>query len=252
MWATEKLALISRKIGSLRKGWNWLLTKPERLTALSTLAIFLATAVAAGVGFVQWRTLRSTDEAIRIQAGIMKGQLDEMQIARQPFVVFQDVEFHSDPNSSKDEVTIFAYPQWLNTGDNPTSRLRYSVFCNTSYSKEFNYQINGTVQRILGPKQTDGGGRCEMHITDIPNNAGVIGLIYIGGKATYYNDSRDPKIRITEFCRAVPIVRTNTANGFGIRAGMDGMSICSALEGITALIPNAPPKIARNRGLLRV
>jgi hypothetical protein len=129
------LDLISRKIASLRKGWNWLLTKPERLTALSTLAIFLATVVAAGVGFVQWRTLRSTDEAIRIQAGIMKGQLAEMQIARQPFVVFQDVEFHFDPNSSKNEVTIFAYQQWLNTGDNPTSRLRYSVFCNSSYSK---------------------------------------------------------------------------------------------------------------------
>jgi hypothetical protein len=47
--------------GSVGNFWRWLLKKPERLTALSTFAIFLATAVAIGVGVAQWRALRSTD-----------------------------------------------------------------------------------------------------------------------------------------------------------------------------------------------
>lgn len=52
-------------VGSIGNGWHWLLAKPERLTALSTLAIFIASVVAAGIGVAQWRTL--------------KGQLWEMQ-----------------------------------------------------------------------------------------------------------------------------------------------------------------------------
>lgn len=52
-------------------GWNWLLQKPERLTALSTLAIFVATAVAAVVGIAQWSALRSTDGAIHGQMNLM-------------------------------------------------------------------------------------------------------------------------------------------------------------------------------------
>jgi hypothetical protein len=38
--------------------WNWLLKKPERLTAFSTLAIFFATLVAASVGIAQWCELQ--------------------------------------------------------------------------------------------------------------------------------------------------------------------------------------------------
>ena len=51
-------------IGAIRNGWQWLLDKPERLTALSTFAIFLATAVAGVIGAAQWRALKSTDAAI--------------------------------------------------------------------------------------------------------------------------------------------------------------------------------------------
>jgi hypothetical protein len=39
--------------------------KPERLTALSTLAIFFATIVAALVGFAQWRELHKTDKTVQ-------------------------------------------------------------------------------------------------------------------------------------------------------------------------------------------
>jgi hypothetical protein len=54
-------------LGKILRGWTWLLAKPERLTAISTFFIFLATAVAVGVGIAQWRALRSTDNAIREQ-----------------------------------------------------------------------------------------------------------------------------------------------------------------------------------------
>jgi hypothetical protein len=52
-------------IGIIRNGWTWLLADSDRLTALSTFAIFLATAVAVGVGIAQWR--------------VLSGQLSEMK-----------------------------------------------------------------------------------------------------------------------------------------------------------------------------
>jgi hypothetical protein len=44
--------------GIIRNGWTWLLADSDRLTALSTFAIFLATAVAVCVGIAQWSVLR--------------------------------------------------------------------------------------------------------------------------------------------------------------------------------------------------
>jgi hypothetical protein len=51
--------------GIIRNCWTWLLADSDRLTALSTFAIFLATAVAVGVGIAQWR--------------VLSGQLSEMK-----------------------------------------------------------------------------------------------------------------------------------------------------------------------------
>ena len=65
--------------GIIRNGWNWLLADSDRLTALSTFAIFLATAVAVGVGIAQWRALHSTDQAIHGQLAAMEAQLKEMK-----------------------------------------------------------------------------------------------------------------------------------------------------------------------------
>jgi hypothetical protein len=49
------------------KTWGWLVSgwEPERLTALSTFAIFLATAAVVGVGWAQWEALKRTDETTR-------------------------------------------------------------------------------------------------------------------------------------------------------------------------------------------
>jgi hypothetical protein len=52
--------------------WDWLLADSGRLTAFSTFFIFLATAVAAAVGFAQWRALHSTDEKIGRQLALME------------------------------------------------------------------------------------------------------------------------------------------------------------------------------------
>ncbi len=52
-------------IGCVATMWNWLLDRPERLTALSTFAIFLATAAAVGIGLAQWKALIRTDETTR-------------------------------------------------------------------------------------------------------------------------------------------------------------------------------------------
>jgi hypothetical protein len=55
--------------------WRWLLETPDRLTAISTFAIFLATAVMVGVGFAQWSALTSTDERIGEQVKILQREL---------------------------------------------------------------------------------------------------------------------------------------------------------------------------------
>src|SRR5258708_7135661 len=51
--------------GSVGNFWRWLLDRPERVTALSNFAMFLATAVAVGVGYAQWRELHDTDITLK-------------------------------------------------------------------------------------------------------------------------------------------------------------------------------------------
>lgn len=85
---------------SLQNGWDWLLTKPERLTALSTFAIFLATATAVGIGIAQWRALYSTDEAIRIQADIMRRQLDDAEIQEAASVTIRNLTITGFPDNT--------------------------------------------------------------------------------------------------------------------------------------------------------
>lgn len=77
-------------------GWNWLIDRPERLTALSTFAIFLATAVAVGVGIAQWHALRSTDKATHIAAVAAKQSAEianqTLHAAQRPWLSFEDVK----------------------------------------------------------------------------------------------------------------------------------------------------------------
>lgn len=81
-------------IGAIRNGWQWLLDKPERLTALSTFAIFLATAVAVVIGAAQWRALKSTDAAIHRQLSLIEAD-------QRPWVGIQKFEFSKlEPNES--------------------------------------------------------------------------------------------------------------------------------------------------------
>jgi hypothetical protein len=139
---------------------------------------------------------------------------------------FKNIRFGNDPNSTPQQATIYAYPQWTNSGEVPTHGLRFSIFCGDAY-RSFDYVANGDNFRMLGPKQTDGGGRCQIILTSIPDHPGVIGMAHIGGKATYFNNARDKQIRITEFCQIAPIVRVNAPNGFEIRVGgTDGTMIC--------------------------
>src|SRR5437763_16100978 len=66
-WSPPRVAspqeLGSAVVRGIGNGWRWLLGKPERVTALSTLAIFAATAVAVGIAIAQWAALKSTDAA---------------------------------------------------------------------------------------------------------------------------------------------------------------------------------------------
>lgn len=156
------------------------------------------------------------------QLGVMRGQLDEMKIARQPFVFFKNLSFEFEHGATPERAVIRVYPHWTNSGDNPTSRLTLSIFCNGEGHESFDYKQAGTLARILGPKQTDAGGRCEIEITKIRQNAGVIGWAHVGGKARYFNSARDQAVRITEFCQSAPII----ADATGVRVGLDGVKIC--------------------------
>jgi hypothetical protein len=53
--------------------------RAARRTANATVYIAILTVAIVGASIAQWNALRSTDEAIRTQAGIMKGQLEEMK-----------------------------------------------------------------------------------------------------------------------------------------------------------------------------
>ena len=67
--------------GAISNGLKWLTDRPERLTALSTFAIFLATAVMVGVGIAQWRAIN--------------GQLGIMADDQRPWISIKEEEISS-------------------------------------------------------------------------------------------------------------------------------------------------------------
>jgi hypothetical protein len=208
---------------SFRQRWfGWWKTPSDRFAAL----IALFTAVLALVAYCQLGAMRSTDEAIHTQLEIMQGQLNEMQIAKRPSVSFHEVEFQTAPDSNAEKVTFYGYPQWTNGGESPTSRLTFGVFCHPEGVGSFDYRKNGVTPRVLGPKQTNGGGRCEITITKIPPVDGIVGWMQIGGKARYFNSPLDKEVRITEFCQIFPVLRSASVGGYSIRAGLDGVKLC--------------------------
>lgn len=169
---------------------------------------------------------RDSADSTASELKVMQGQLEEMRLVRQPFVYFQNLTFETDPNSTAQFVTVYAYPNWKNAGNGPTNRLRLVVFCNTTGPSDFDFRQDGTLPRILAPQQVDGGGRCHVMITQISNISGTIGNVWIGGKATYFDGPDSTKVRVTEFCQSAPIVRVPFPNAFQIRAGMDGTQFC--------------------------
>jgi hypothetical protein len=114
-----RLARLSR---SIRRGaasfWKWL-SDPHRLTAISTLAIFLATAVAAGVGIAQWRALHSTDEKIGRQLAMMESD-------QRPWVDIRDIKLTEDIGFDQNGARITVGFDLINTGRGPARLTDFS------------------------------------------------------------------------------------------------------------------------------
>jgi hypothetical protein len=110
-----------------RAGWNWLISKPERLTAISTFLIFFAAIVTAAVGIAQWRALDRTDESIGHQVRLTRRQIE---IAEQNMIAT------NRPFMTVDKLRIgqigggFRFtPVWSNAGPSPTVNLRLTLIC---------------------------------------------------------------------------------------------------------------------------
>lgn len=109
-------------------GWIWLLEKPERLTALSTFAIFLATAVAVGVGIAQWTALRATDEKIGHQLKEMQQtRLDTIEQIRanlRPDFDFVRVNNGKEVEKWQPNTGWMIVPTWQNVGGTTAKNVR--------------------------------------------------------------------------------------------------------------------------------
>jgi hypothetical protein len=152
--------------GIVSNGWNWLLNKPERLTALSTFAIFLATAALIGVGIAQWKTLKATDFTTR-------------QTSR-AFVYFEDAVLISYPNPPQKAVTYAIITKMTNSGTTPARNVKIGFSCpprDAQKSKIDPYDLEPFTQQFdpptfMGPKQNIVLIACNLPLTlidDIKN-----------------------------------------------------------------------------------
>lgn len=177
--------------GIFKDGWVWLLDKPERLTAISTFAIFLATAVAIGVGIAQWRVLNSTDETLR----------ETMIIGQRAYVSPREIDF-----TNKIGLTL------QNTGATPANEIRVfsnwepiakglrNDFCKTFVFPERNQCQGNKSTAFLARNATfeTGDLRCPVMMAD--NNKAVAGTIdlVLYGRIRYQDVFKEN--RITTFC----------------------------------------------------
>jgi hypothetical protein len=100
-----------------------LFEKPDRLTALSTFFIFLATAVAAGVGMAQWHALSNTDEKLGRQVEAMNRQLALLQIDQRPWISAPEIKV--ERGDMPDTVTFILV--FRNAGRTPTTGFDIEV-----------------------------------------------------------------------------------------------------------------------------
>jgi hypothetical protein len=120
---------IRSRYGWLTAWWFWLLGRPERLTALSTFAIFLATAVAVAVGIAQWRVIKGQlvemQEASHIAAGqlqVAQGQLTKIMSDERPAIYIDipyDISIYSWAHASEGASFINLPYRLTNYGKRP-------------------------------------------------------------------------------------------------------------------------------------
>jgi hypothetical protein len=130
----------------VRIAWEWLIEKPERLTALSTSAIFLATAVTVGVGFAQWRALISTDAATRMAAEAAQtaatANVDALEISRAQIRAFFNCMLEASLDKDRKEVVACTL---TNTGQSQGGNVSVEIM--------FGYKdlIRGNIGTLKGP-----------------------------------------------------------------------------------------------------
>lgn len=107
-------------------GWE-----PERVTALSTFVIFLATVATVCVGIAQWRALHSTDEATRdlAKAALKQAETTENTLiaTQRPWIAIKSITITSplafEPTSDDHEGRIELGFLVRNTGNSPAIRV---------------------------------------------------------------------------------------------------------------------------------
>jgi hypothetical protein len=139
-------------MGIVDDGWQWLIGKPERLTALSTFAIFLATAVMVGVGLAQWTAIR--------------GQLD---IAKRALVaVERPIIFVSLP--SKFEFVVGQPPVAIKV-ENIGKQLASVLYATATFILQ-----KETLPPVPLTEWRDDGSSC---VIDLPNGSYLIGELVL-------------------------------------------------------------------------
>jgi hypothetical protein len=104
--------------GSLRNFLDWFTDKPDRITALSTFAIFLATVVTVCVGYLQWQALTSTDRATHkaAEAAMSSTNLLNQSILLEQRATLKIVNWNIDEASiTKNRIPVIGF-DFVNTG----------------------------------------------------------------------------------------------------------------------------------------
>lgn len=153
--------------GTIRNGWRWLLDKPERLTALSTLAIFVATAGAAAVGFAQWTVLsgqliemretsKQTDRLIVANEKLSNAAIAQAEAAAKSAKTAEDALKLTQAqlmayialvppnvfNVNTDGTKAVIYAQFVNNGQTPARNVERSIGISLNFpSSDFSEAI---------------------------------------------------------------------------------------------------------------
>jgi hypothetical protein len=192
----------------ISRAWHWLVYgwEPERLTALSTFAIFLATTVAACVGIAQWNALKRTDESTR----------ESFTAVQRAFVFGKELIIVHDTG-------ILGYWRFAvavqNSGNTPTKAMDYMTISDSAppidpedvfrrtpkyvYGVEpsINYRRSGD---LLGPRDDFVlvGSETGLPQSAVAQMADSRTDYYVRGVIHYRDVFRDTPEHITKFCYA--------------------------------------------------